>query len=159
MKLTAQELKEVLPNASGDFMELNVQQGFTPKATASPTATLVKRDKYNRATPADRTYNGITYGSKKEMLHAQELDLRVQAGEIDFWIRQVPFIIGNDPVTKYVADFMTFRQIIIYESDQRYWDIEVHEVKPKSEKAWAPGAKRKIKLFRAKYPNLPLRIV
>jgi hypothetical protein len=46
---------------------------------ASPTGP---RNKYHVSPREDRTLNGITYASKKEMRKAQELDLMVAAGEI-----------------------------------------------------------------------------
>lgn len=64
-----------------------------------------KKSKYgNKKT----VYNGFTYDSKKEAAYAQELDLRVRAGDIHSWERQVPLEIKvNDrKICKYIADFL-----------------------------------------------------
>jgi len=198
-KPTAQELRELLPNISEDNLALNASDSKTTVAgntrthvlgavagkgdtiTGRPSTGLGQQNKtarignkYHVAAKADRTYRGTVYDSKKEMQTAQELDLLVKAGELTFWLRQVPFVIGFDPLTIYRADFVTFKgwtQIVsqleaaafpapltITETSATF-EVTVIEVKPKSEKAWAPGAKRKLKLFRAKYPNLELKIV
>ena len=47
-----------------------------------------KRQKYG-AEPT--VYNGHRYRSKAEARHAEELDLRKAAGEIRYWLYEVPF--------------------------------------------------------------------
>jgi hypothetical protein len=44
------------------------------------------------------------FDSKKEAKMAQELDLRMKAGEIKSWTRQVPFYLPDG--NKHVVDFM-----------------------------------------------------
>ena len=61
------------------------------------------RHKFN-AKPTE--YQGVRYASKKEAHYAMELDLRVKAGEVLFYLRQVPFDLPGN--TKYRADFMEF---------------------------------------------------
>lgn len=56
---------------------------------------------------AKRTeYEGVQYASKKEARYAQELDLRVRAGEVVFYLRQVPFHLPGGVV--YRVDFAEF---------------------------------------------------
>jgi len=56
----------------------------------------VFRERYFRHTRVQKkygnqskTYNGITYHSKKEAKYAQDLDLRIRANDIKSWERQV----------------------------------------------------------------------
>jgi hypothetical protein len=42
---------------------------------------------------AARTYNGVTYDSLLETRYAIKLDLRVAAGDIRSWRRQIPFVL------------------------------------------------------------------
>ena len=56
---------------------------------------------------AQRTeYDGAQYASKKEAHYAQELDLRVRAGEVVFYLRQVPFHLPGGVI--YRVDFAEF---------------------------------------------------
>ena len=61
------------------------------------------RHKYH-AKPTTR--NGIHFDSKKEARYYDELLLRQRAGEVLFFLRQVPFDLPGN--TKYRADFMEF---------------------------------------------------
>ena len=61
------------------------------------------RHKFN-AQPTE--VNGRRYDSKKEAKYATELALRQQAGEVLFWLEQVPFHLPGN--TKYRVDFMEF---------------------------------------------------
>ena len=104
-KPTAQELREILPNISDDNLAINASDRKTGVAGNTRTYVLgavagkggtitgnpitetgqqnkaaKKGNKYHVSPREDRTYNGIVYDSKKEMLFAQELDLRVRAG-------------------------------------------------------------------------------
>ena len=61
------------------------------------------RHKYN----AVRTnIDGIKFDSKREAQYYQELKYRVMAGEVVFFLRQVPFDLPGN--TKYRVDFMEF---------------------------------------------------
>jgi len=51
--------------------------------------------------------NGIKFQSKKEARYYERLNLLQKAGEIIFFLRQVPFDIAGG--VKYRADFMEFR--------------------------------------------------
>ncbi|MFA4917010.1 MAG: DUF1064 domain-containing protein [Syntrophales bacterium] len=117
------------------------------------TPTMVPANKYHVSAKEDRTYNGITYDSKKEMQKAQELDLLVKAGEIDFWLRQVVFPLPGG--ITYRADFVTFVSVFYDEAESPHWNIEVIEVKG----MWTDTAKLKMKLFKVTYPNLTLEVV
>jgi len=57
-----------------------------------------------RAKPTD--YNGIRYASKKEAAYAAKLDMLKKAGEILFYIRQVPFDLPGN--SRHRVDFMEF---------------------------------------------------
>ena len=60
-----------------------------------------KKHKYN----AQRTeHNGVLYASKKEADYAKNLDLCRKAGEIQYWLRQVPFTLTGGII--YRVDFM-----------------------------------------------------
>ncbi len=50
--------------------------------------------------------DGIKFSSKKEARYYSELQLRVAAGEVTFFLRQVPFHLPGG--VKYVVDFMEF---------------------------------------------------
>jgi hypothetical protein len=51
--------------------------------------------------------DGIKFDSKKEARYYSELKLRVAAGEVVFFLRQVPFDLPGG--VKYRLDFMEFR--------------------------------------------------
>lgn len=52
------------------------------------------------------TTHGIRFPSKKEAGYHDELLLRVMAGEVIFFLRQVPFHLPGN--TKYIVDFQEF---------------------------------------------------
>lgn len=69
---------------------------------------------------AKRTeYDGVNYDSKMEAKWAQVLDMRMEAGEIVGWERQVTFSIGPARV-RWTVDFMVYTE---------YGRVEIHEVK------------------------------
>ena len=88
-------------------------------------STIVKPTKYR----AKRTeYGSVVYDSAKEARFARELNLRVKAGELSFWLGQVPVLLPGG--FTYRLDFMAFC------SDDRLhghafplWDIQCYEVK------------------------------
>ena len=59
-------------------------------------------NKYN-ATKTE--YRGVRYDSKREARFAADLDLRIMAGEVRFWLRQVPFQLI---ASAYRVDFVVF---------------------------------------------------
>ena len=99
MKLTEEELTQLLQD--NPDLKLASSPGGSSKGKK-------KRHKYRVADKAERVYDGVTYHSKKERDAAQLLDIRQAAGEIDFWLRQVPFPLPGK--TKYVLDFITFKR-------------------------------------------------
>ncbi len=62
------------------------------------------------------------YASKKEAKYAAELKLMKEAGEIEFWLEQVPFRLPGG--TTYRLDFLVFRM-----DSMGSWDLEFIEVK------------------------------
>ena len=50
-------------------------------------------------------YNGVRYASKSEARRAAELDLKIKAGQIRWWIGQPKFRLGV-PENVYTADFL-----------------------------------------------------
>ena len=97
---------------------------------------------------AQRTRVGnVVYASRREAEYAEELHLRQRAGEVLTIEIQVPYeLIPRPNLVKYVADFrVTFK-------DGRQ---EVHEVKGMETAVW----KIKEKLFRHRYPHIPLRVI
>ena len=77
-----------------------------------------KRSKYGVAPKADRTIDGITFDSKKEMVHYVCLKSHVVEGIVKYFLRQVPFHLPGNVV--YRADFMVF---------MRDGSVEVRDVK------------------------------
>jgi len=65
-----------------------------------------KLSKYRVAKKADRTYNNILFDSVKEMNYYKDLQLLQKAGEIVFFLRQVPFDLPGG--VKYRVDFVEF---------------------------------------------------
>jgi hypothetical protein len=154
MTIRFESVDELKRNTSPEFVAKNAAQlGIV--ATVEQVygnQAAPKQNKYHVAPVPDRTYRGIVFSSKKEAAKCAEMDLCVQAGEIDFYLRQVPFIVGYDPLTKYVADFVTFK--FVKDVFPYVWRIKVIETKG----TYAPGAKRKLKLFREKYPNVTIEV-
>lgn len=89
----------------------------------APRTKGATRNKYGVAPKEDRIYNGVLYASKKEAKFAAELDLRKKAGDISFWLRQVPFALPGGSV--YRLDFMAFTRL----DDEAAWLVDYIEVK------------------------------
>ncbi len=81
--------------------------------------------------------NGHRYASKKEAQYAQELELRKRAGEVFFWLEQVPFRLPGGVVHR--VDFMEF-----------WADGTMHCVEVKG--LDTPMGKLKRKMVEAEYP-------
>ena len=157
MTLTPAEaklLKETYPNIDAGVLALN---GVSVPLPGAPVAE--KPNKYHVSPAADRTYNGILYDSKKEMRYYVEvLEPLLKAGELDYVLYHVRFPVGNDPVTIYEADYVTLKDWTDHDTGAdrlAAWQIEVIEVKG----CWTATARKKIKLFRQKYPLLKLVII
>ena len=145
------DLKETYPNINTEL--LGEDTARRPVVQEQPSK---RRSKYN-AVPT--TYNGVVYASKKEAAFAQELDLKLKAGEVDYILRQVPFDLGAGII--YRADFVTLknqgmRSFWVGEKKSIVlWNITVYEVKGMETPAW----KLKHKLFKDKYPLIALEVV
>ena len=105
------------------------------------------RNKWHVAPKEERNYNGKVYASKKEARYAQELDLRVRAGELSFYLEQVPFLIttGKGAIIHRI-DFVTFTGRGDEGKSPRY-NVEFIEVKGYD----TPLGKLKRKLVEEKY--------
>jgi hypothetical protein len=97
-------------------------------------------------------YNGVRYDSKREAQYAAQLDMMKRAAKrsdrVLQWTRQcsVPLETRGVVICKLVLDFE-----VVY-CDGR---MEYHEVKGVE----TPVYKLKMKLFRALYPNVTVRII
>jgi hypothetical protein len=79
-----------------------------------------KRRKYgNQITTVD----GIRFDSKREARYYEQLKLRRAAGEVRFWLRQVPVHLPGG--TKYVLDFVVF----LTSGDCQFVDVKGRETK------------------------------
>ena len=121
---TKEELEELLRRnkslTPSDESRAN-SRGIDALAGSLLPSAPVKPSKYH----AKKTiYNGVRYDSAKEADFAQTLDLRQRAGEITFWLRQIPFQLSE---TVYRLDFITFAVAQGYEPGA--WDIHFYEVK------------------------------
>ena len=120
-----------------------------------------KQNKYHVSSAPDRTYKGVVYDSKREMLYyINVLEPRLLSGELDYVLRQVPFELGAG--VKYVADFVTFEL-----NGLGMWVVTVIEVKMWRKATakhaagffFTPDAKIKINLFKNLYPAIKLEVV
>ncbi len=93
-------------------------------------------------------YGNYVYHSRKEARYAADLDLRVKAGELRSWRRQVsfPLCVNGKKVCSYIVDFI--------ETAADGTETAV-EVKGFATETW----RLKFKLFEILYPDLPKKIV
>jgi hypothetical protein len=110
-------------------------------------------NKYGVAPAASRTWNGITFRSRAEMLYATKLDLLTRIagphGLHQWWYEPTRYdlrAISGDVVSHYTPDFKLL---------WRDGTIEHHEVKG----VMTDGARLSIKFFRACYPECTLKII
>lgn len=89
----------LLMSSEGFICTTCIQKAFKPKKTS-------RRGKYNN----QRTfYKGFWYDSKAEAREAHKCDMLLRAGEIEYWERQVPIVLGmgrEKLKTKYIIDFV-----------------------------------------------------
>lgn len=90
---------DVLPPALRARIE--AQAGKTNAAETSAAAEPQRKYK-NQPTVVD----GIRFDSKKEARYFEQLKLRQAAGEVWFFLRQVPIYLPGG--TRYVVDFLVF---------------------------------------------------
>lgn len=104
-----------------------------------------RRGKYNARAAK---YNGQRYHSKREAEYAAELDLRVRAGELKSWRRQVkmPIVVNGSRICSYTIDFVETPP----SGDEIYTEIKGFET---------PEWKLKWKLFEVVYPALKKQVI
>lgn len=121
---------------------------LTPSEFQKLTAPA-KREKYNRSSADDRTWNGVVYDSKREMVMAQSYEVLLRAGALKRIDRQVKFPIvwpGGDHICTVIIDFK------LTHPDG---SLEAVEVKGFPTPVW----RIKEKLFRAAYPKWRLTVI
>lgn len=93
-------------------------------------------------------YGGVRYDSQLEANYAWELDVRVKAGDLLAWERQVPLpLLVNDVlIATYRIDFVEH----LPDGTSVYTEVKGHETD-----VW----KLKWKLFKALYPDLHTQII
>lgn len=103
------------------------------------------RNKFNAKSS---TYNGHTYHSAREAQYAFELDIRVRAGELREWKRQVPIdlYVNGMKICTYTIDFL--------EIDKNGGEVWT-EVKGFETADW----RLKWKLFEALYPERDKQVI
>jgi len=89
-------------------------------------------------------FNGVRYDSKSEARYAAVLDLAEQAGQLLVVSRQVPFWLGTELPTKYVADWVLFEAGSLYAADLKG--------------VWTPQFRRVVKAWR-RFGKMSLRIL
>lgn len=129
---------------------------MTERITSEKLTALIGktggRSKYNvdnsAAGKLARQYRGVTYDSLAEARYAAQLDIRLKAGQILEWERQVtvPLIVNGSLVGRMIADFK------ITHLNQRQEFIEVKGMV-------LPIYKLKLKLFRELYPDTLYTVV
>lgn len=88
--------------------------------------------------------NGRKYASKAEGRYAAKLALRQRAGEVLFWLEQVPFHLTGG--VKYVCDFLIFEA----DGSVRFVEVKGHET---------PVWKMKAKQVAELYPHVTIEVV
>jgi hypothetical protein len=104
-----------------------------------------RQGKYNARSA---TYNGHTYHSEKEAAYAAELDLRVRAGELREWHRQVPIelAVNGHKICTYTIDFLEIDK----NGGEMWTEIKGFET---------PEFRLKWKLFDALYPERDKQVI
>ena len=96
-------------------------------------ARIIKH-KY-KAKPTVR--DGIRFDSKKEAKYYDELKIRVAAGEVLFFLRQVPFHLPDG--VKMVIDFLEFRTDgTVHVVDVKGYKTDVYKIKKRMVEALYP---------------------
>lgn len=88
--------------------------------------------------------NGRTYASKAEAAYAAKLALRKRAGQVLFWLEQVPFHLTGG--VKYVCDFCVFEA----DGNVRFVEVKGHETA-----VWKMKSKQVAEL----YPHVTIEVV
>ena len=91
-------------------------------------------------------YRGVTYASKAEANRAAELDLMIRAGQVAWWLRQVPIDIGEPGVDKpYRVDFLVCGKVGMMSWD---WDVWAEDVTG----FMTPSKRRHVRQWRKRGP-------
>lgn len=106
-------------------IQAQVRDKLGARAPGKPSKYHAKRTSYTSTQGFTRLYD-----SKAEAAFAAELDLRIAAKEILFWLPQIPFPLPGG--VTYRADFMTAsRTGQLYFYDVKGWDVPVSRNKRK----------------------------
>ena len=98
-------------------------------------------------------YNGVIYASKAEALRAEELDMMLEGGAIEWWIGQPKFRLGC-PENVYVADFLVASRVSLFDGEDDGVEVWVEDVKGMQ----TPKFKKDLKLW-VRYGPMPLHIL
>jgi len=131
---------------------MNLTPQITPEQVRSLKVSngrlVEKANKYQVSPAADRTYGGVVFDSKREMVIAQTLDVQKAAGLIKRIDRQVkyPMVVNGKHICTLIVDFK-----VLYQDGS----VEAIEVKGFPTPVW----KLKWALFKALYPETVLKVV
>lgn len=89
--------------ASLDAMPTGIRRLAEPKYQKIIKQQAPQRSKYNNS---PTTVDGIRFDSKKEASYYRQLKIRVEVGEVLYFLMQVPLRLPGG--TKYVVDFVEF---------------------------------------------------
>ena len=111
---------------------------------------VVRRSTHSKYRAVRTAYNGATYDSAAEAAFAQQLDWRQAAGEVVCWTRGTPLVLveaarARDRV-RYIPDFE------VTPAGGNPYLVDVKGVE-------TPVWRLKMKILRARYPALQLRLV
>jgi len=109
-----------------------------------PRYTIAKHHKYGVSPKKDRTWRGVLYASKAEMLRAEYLDGLLRMGELIHVLEQPTYRLGCAE-NRYRPDFLCF------DADGSAWVEDVKGVE-------TPAFRRQLALWR-KYGPCPLHVV
>ena len=129
-----------------DLDACNPEAADAARRQLGDVGPAAKANKYGVAPKADRTYNGVVYDSKAEMLRARELDVMKAGGgpgAVLHWWRQVTHRLGADDSLR--VDFQ------VQDPFGRTW---CEEIKGHETSDW----RRKKRLW-LKYGPMPLHVL
>jgi hypothetical protein len=94
-------------------------------------------------------YGGATYDSRAEAAHARRLDLLQRAGDVLWWLRQVPVMIGQPGVDRpYRVDFVVqYRDLRVVAEEIK--GVETPQFK-RQKKQWAKRGPFPLHIIRGK---------
>lgn len=97
------------------------QQGGAP--AAGQVRGIVQQPKPPKYGNKITLVDGIRFDSKREASYYEQLKLRQRAGEVHFWLRQVPVHLPGG--TRYVLDFVVF----LKSGEVQFVDVKGRETK------------------------------